>query len=582
MNILKNKWFKFLFFWSAAVPLFFMLVGLGTSIYLGIQIPQKTAALYKSFAGDSETFKIASLSILVIFVIEYFNRVIYQISTDKYIQKLIDNARSSCYEKWMASLEAKNKKTSEPYTLGEILARIMSDTEALRELISSGAFSIFIDFSFIISCLFSFLSLNTQSGLAFMGLEIVVCGFLVYGSKYLAKLYVTIRKITSDLSRGMANITAGFSQTYYTPHSSYASKSTDAISEEFLKKQLVANNWETTYFSVADSLFPLFLCFLVIIFPYTQITEMAVIAALIDLIQRSIAPIKDVTNKISSMQRAYSGIERIESFLTELGETPTSDLNLKVQSIDFESLEVKVKNFSYPNKGDFSLQDVHFEGHRGQLLGIVGLSGSGKSTLLNLLSCNLFGPDLELLIKTKSGGKIHYSAMNPSALSLYRSCVGIVAQDSHIFSSTLEFNISMGLRTHEEFNHFYQEAMTAIPYLQTFAFKPQDQITPKDLSLGQKQLIMSLRAAYLKKTIVLFDEISSGLDSKLEEALRKMVLMISQNSLTIIVAHRIETTIQADKILVMDKGRLISSGTHAELLQNSDLYREFIQTLYAK
>jgi ATP-binding cassette subfamily B protein len=559
-----------------------MFVGLTVSIYLGIQIPQRTAELYKSFHGDLEFFKSTISILLVIFLIEYVNRVMYQISTDKYIQKLIFQARSTCYEKWIASLEAKNKKSNEAYTLGEILARIMSDTEALRELISSGAFGVFIDFSFIISCLISFLTLNTKSGLAFIALEIIVCGFLIYGSKYLAKLYVVIRKVTSDLSRGMANITAGFAQTYYTPHHHYASKSTNKISEEFLQKQLVANNWETTYFSVADSLFPLFLCFLVLIFPYTQITEMAVIAALIDLIQRSIAPIKDVTNKISSIQRAYSGIDRIDHFINELSETPSTNFYVQEHKLDFESLEVSVNHFSYPTSSEFALEKIHFSGKKGELIGIVGLSGSGKSTLLNLLSCNLLGADLELIINAQNGSKVHYSSMNPTALSLYRSCIGIVAQDSHIFSSTLEFNITMGLKSKSEFEAFYEKAQKAIPYLKTFIFKPNDQISPKDLSLGQKQLIMSLRSAFLNKSIVLFDEISSGLDSSLEEALRKMVLMISQNSLTIIVAHRLETTMKANKILVMDKGRLISSGTHQQLLQTSPLYEEFIKTLSSK
>jgi ATP-binding cassette subfamily B protein len=582
MNILKNRWFKLLFFKEVYLPLYLMVMGLGVSIFLGIQIPQRTADLYKSFDGDFDSFKKTISILMIIFLGEYFNRIVYQISTDKYIQKLIFNARSECYEKWIASLEAKSKKSNEAYTLGEILARIMSDTEALRELISSGAFGIFIDFSFIISCLISFLSLNTKSGLAFICLEIMVCGFLVYGSKYLAKLYVVIRKVTSDLSRGMANITSGFSQTYYTPHHNYASKSTNVISENFLQKQLVANNWETTYFSIADSLFPLFLCFLVLIFPYSQITEMAVIAALIDLIQRSIAPIKDVTNKISSIQRAYSGIDRIDNFIHELTSSPSTNFHIQEHKLDFESLEVKVKHFNYPNSSDFSLENIQFSGKKGDLIGIVGLSGSGKSTLLNLLSCNLLGAELELVINAQNGSKVHYSSLNPTALSLYRSCIGIVAQDSHIFSSTLEFNISMGLKTSTEFLEFYEKAQEAIPYLRSFIFKPSDLISPKELSLGQKQLIMSLRSAFLNKSIVLFDEISSGLDSSLEEALRKMVLMISQNSLTIIVAHRLETTIKANKILVMDKGRLISSGSHQDLMKTSALYQEFIKTLSSK
>jgi ATP-binding cassette subfamily B protein len=106
-----------------------------------------------------------------------------------------------------------------------------------------------------------------------------------------------------------------------------------------------------------------------------------------------------------------------------------------------------------------------------------------------------------------------------------------------------------------------------------------EKIIPSKLSLGQKQLLAGVRACYLKKNIVFFDEISSALDSELELALRKCILLIQEFSLTIIVAHRVETIINADKILVMEKGRVINSGKHAELLSESQVYQEFIREL---
>ena len=106
-----------------------------------------------------------------------------------------------------------------------------------------------------------------------------------------------------------------------------------------------------------------------------------------------------------------------------------------------------------------------------------------------------------------------------------------------------------------------------------------EKINPSKLSLGQKQLLAGVRACYLKKNIVFFDEISSALDSELEYALRKCILLIQEYSLTIIVAHRVETIIGADNILVMEKGRVVDSGNHSELLYKSKVYQEFIQEL---
>ena len=100
-----------------------------------------------------------------------------------------------------------------------------------------------------------------------------------------------------------------------------------------------------------------------------------------------------------------------------------------------------------------------------------------------------------------------------------------------------------------------------------------------ELSTGQKQVISALRSAYLRKPIVLFDEISGALDSNLEEALRRLVLFIQRNSLTLIVAHRIETIRNADFILVLEQGRVVGEGTHSQLLVSSKVYKNFVDEL---
>ncbi|MGZ3809985.1 MAG: hypothetical protein ACXVCE_18015, partial [Bacteriovorax sp.] len=116
-------------------------------------------------------------------------------------------------------------------------------------------------------------------------------------------------------------------------------------------------------------------------------------------------------------------------------------------------------------------------------------------------------------------------------------------------------------------------------YLKTWGLGPNDMVVPSKLSLGQRQLLAGVRACYIKKNIVFFDEISSALDSELEFALRKLVLLIQQFSLTIIVAHRVETIMGAHKILVMDNGRVIASGTHDMLITSSKVYQDFIHEL---
>jgi ATP-binding cassette subfamily B protein len=151
-----------------------------------------------------------------------------------------------------------------------------------------------------------------------------------------------------------------------------------------------------------------------------------------------------------------------------------------------------------------------------------------------------------------------------------------VSQDSHVFTENLRFNISLG--DEAGFEDFWEQSLKSIPYLIRWGMKPDDKILPKTLSMGQKQLLSGLRALFLRKPIILMDEISSGLDSELESALRDMIKFFQSSSMTIIVTHRLETIMKADQLLLLDKGMLIAKGTNREL-RSIPKYLEFMNHL---
>lgn len=581
-SFLKNKWYKYLYV-SGQYHLIF-LIGLalvGASV-LGYQTPRVISDLYEALDNKVGVKDVLYLLGFIAFG-DYLSSTVYQLSLNRYIQLLLNKIRSTSYRNWIETYESVGVGNfgSEKYPMGEVIARILNDTEAVIEMVSSGSFRIFIDMAFIISCLVSFIGLNTTAGMALISAEVLVCAGLVYGSKKMAKVYMAVRNSTGNLNRSVANLAGGLRYSFYTPNNQYASsRSIDAF-DDFLKKQLTANVWDAGYFSIAESLFPILLALLVMIFPYSQIVEMATIAAIIDLIQRSITPIKEITGKISSIQRALTGVKRIQEFNDDLETLSRSDLDENLPEITkFQSLKVKVDSFTYPKlkeaDQEFSLKNIEFEGEKGQLIGLVGMSGSGKSTLLKILSTDIIASESQIdLIGLHH--KISFGGEKLSALKEYKKQVSIVSQDSHVFSESLKFNITFGQETKEGFDRFWKNCRSRLPYLQSWQIKPEDTLKKNQLSLGQKQLISALRSCYLKKPIVLFDEISSGLDSKLEESLRELVLMIQSHSLTIIVAHRVETIFKADKILVMEQGRVNQIGTHQDLLVASKVYNDFVR-----
>ena len=587
MNISSNKWFKFFVFKGSRFILTVVVLCLVVSAILGTITPRLITDLAASYS-DQIKFEAAIYALLFNFVGVYVNRVIYQLAVNKYVRMLIQFARTETYGRWLSSHELDSDK----YPQGEVLSRIMSDTEAIRDLIASGSFAIFIDLSFVVSCLIGFISLQKFTGFFIAGTEVIATVLLIWGSQLMRDQFMKLRNSQAKVNRVTANVLGGFHQMYYTRHDQYASTKSAEAFDDFLEKQNQVNTMDAAYYALAESLYPILLALVIFIFPYSGLTEAALIFAIVDLIQRSINPIKEISGKIANIQRAATGIDRIQHFL--------NDIPVKVDVRQMDVLESETRSqlvryqvdlpyFSYPKrkgqtdeeKVPFSLHEIKFEGAPGELIGIVGLSGSGKSTLLNILAGNILAPkaNVELHMKKASSDyTLHIQDMDE-----YRREISIVSQESHLFSESLLFNITLKRDCNpDEVAHFeaaWKKLEEAIPYLKTLNLKTHEKIHPTMLSLGQRQLLAGVRACYLKKNVVFFDEISSALDSELELALRECILLIQEVSLTIIVAHRVETIVNAHKILVMEKGRLIHSGKHHELLKESDVYQEFIRQL---
>lgn len=563
----KNRWWTYLILENEKFLIVFILGNILISAGTGYYTPKLITAFYETLnlqsAFDHQFRMLAGL-----FVLEYANRFFFQIATHRYIQLLLTDIRQKSFSLWITAPFKKTAgKKQDDYPLGEVLARLMNDTDAVREIVSSGSFSIFIDIIFILSCLISFLQLNSTTGVALFIAEVIACLLLFKGSKVMADIFIDVRKVTSQMARLVTDLTSGLRELFFSPNEKYASRRGQKVFEDFLDKQLKANIWDAGYYSAAESLYPILIALVMIIVPYSQIVEVAILAALIDLIQKSITPIKDIASKISVIQRAKTGIERLHHFNESFDQEKFDRLdyvNLNVDHLNFN-----LKSFQYDE--GFKLHDIQFELKRGQIFGILGESGCGKSTLLKLLS----GQYHTFNGSMKVDGKIINPA-NEKELRIFSSYVSLISQDSHVFTESLKFNVTLGLD--QGFDEFWSLACNSIPYLTKWGKTVEEKIFPKELSMGQKQLLSGLRALYLKKPIILMDEISSGLDSELESALRDLIKFFQSRSMTIIVTHRLETILKSDQLILLDKGEVVAKGRHEEL-RSTVKYQDFLKHL---
>lgn len=245
----------------------------------------------------------------------------------------------------------------------------------------------------------------------------------------------------------------------------------------------------------------------------------------------------------------------------EQPQTPDPD---QKGTVSFEGV-----SFSYPDAEEKVLRDITFTAKKGQTVAFIGSTGSGKSTLLNLIP--RFYDVTEGSVKVDG---VDVRCMNQKEL---RDKLGYVPQKGVLFSGTIHSNIAYGC---PDAPQEQVEQAAVIAQAEEFILEKPDKYEAaisqggSNVSGGQKQRLSIARAIAKRPEILLFDDSFSALDFKTDVALRKALKVATAETTTLIVAQRISTIIQADLIIVLDKGRVAGQGTHRELMENCEVYRQ--------
>ncbi|MBB5436875.1 ATP-binding cassette subfamily B protein [Pedobacter sp. AK017] len=269
------------------------------------------------------------------------------------------------------------------------------------------------------------------------------------------------------------------------------------------------------------------------------------------------------------IQRASASQKRINEFLQlkpDITSKNTESPRLK-GNIKFEHV-----NFTYPDTGIQALRDVSFEIGQGQFIAIIGRTGSGKSTLANLIM-RMY--DIDSGTITVDGNPL--KGLN---LNNYRNQIGFVPQEVFLFSDTIKNNIAFGLDqvTDEEVS---TAAKNAAVYhnIVDFEHKFETMLGERGITLsgGQKQRVSIARALIKEPALLIFDDCLSAVDTRTEEEILRNLSKIMKDKTSILIAHRISTIKNADKIIVLDQGKIIEQGNHEQLLQQNGAYAEMYQ-----
>lgn len=268
---------------------------------------------------------------------------------------------------------------------------------------------------------------------------------------------------------------------------------------------------------------------------------------------------------VSSMvQEAEASQKRINEFLKIVPEIQNKNPEKSIidGAISFENV-----SYIYEDTNIKALQDISFTVHEGETLAILGKTGSGKSTIISLISRLYDVNEGRITIDEKEIGKVNLFDL--------RNSIGIVPQDAFLFSDTIKNNIKFGKEDATD-DEVEAAAKSAVVHDNIIGFNKQYETILGErgitLSGGQKQRVSIARAIIKNPKILLFDDCLSAVDTETEEAILNNLQEICKDKTTIIVSHRVSSAKNADKIIILDEGRIIEQGTHNQLINQNRYY----------
>ncbi|MBQ9833730.1 MAG: ABC transporter ATP-binding protein [Bacilli bacterium] len=276
--------------------------------------------------------------------------------------------------------------------------------------------------------------------------------------------------------------------------------------------------------------------------------------------------------------RAQVSARRINDVLDE--EVSIVDGKFKGKTTENGTIEFKNVYFKYPDADEYLLKNISFKVNKGETIAFIGSTGSGKSTLINLVPRFYDATDGEVLVDGINVKDYQLEALNNK--------IGYVPQKAVMFTGTIKENVAYGdsgrpKPTEEEIKKAIKVAQ-GIDFVEKMEEKYESHIARggTNISGGQKQRLAIARAIARNPEIYIFDDSFSALDYKTDAILRKELKKHTKDATSLIVAQRIGTILNADKIVVLDKGECVGIGTHKELLKNCEVYKEIALSQLSK
>ena len=515
-----------------------------------------------------ETMSAVCIALVVVFGIKNIAFYIKNITVSVVQFRLITDLRNKLYNHLhYLSLSYFNKKKS-----GELTAILISDVDNMRGALSTSFQKLLVE-PINIMAFVTLLFIISPKLTAIAILVIPISGAIIFGiaqsiRRRAARSQAKLAGMTSIIAETLSSmrIVKAFVMKNYELRRFYAQ--TKKYYQLMLKKDRLRLLSSPITETVGASLAALLLFIGARDVLFTQSISSEDFIRFILLLFAVLGPIKSLGNVFNELQNGLASADRVFSILDI--KSDINDIDNAVELNQFENhITFKDVSFHYDQSSQEVLKNVDFSIKSGQILALVGPSGAGKSTLVDLIP----------RFYDVTNGAINIDGKNIKNVKLdsLRSLMGIVTQETFLFDDSVKANIAYGLDFVSD--DIIKNAAIAANANEFIKELPEgyDTIIGErgvKLSGGQRQRIAIARAIVKNPPILILDEATSSLDTESEKNVQDAIEKLMHNRTVIVIAHRLSTVYNADKIIVLDKGLIIDMGTHKELINKDGLYKQ--------
>lgn len=474
-------------------------------------------------------------------------------------------------------------KYTDTHKHGDIMSRMTNDVENISNTVSQSLASLF---SSVITVIGAFILMLTYSpiltlvAMISIPLTIMASNLLV---KHMRKYFKRQSKLLGMLNGHIEEMVTGYKTVMAYGKEDEAVDNFAKIAEDYRKVSIKANIWGSIMGPIMNNIGNLSYLLLAAVGGYMiasgnylggGVLTVGAIQAVLGYSKQFTRPINEIANQYSSILTAMAGAERVFEILDSEAEVDKGENKLEIDEVK-GNLSFKNINFSYV-PGEPVLKDFNLEVSSGQKIAIVGATGSGKTTIVNLLTRFYEIDSGEILL---DGVNICDIPKND-----LRSAIAIVLQDTVLFTDTIGSNIRYGkLDAREDEVKYAASCAHADVFVERLPDGYNTELTSSgsNLSVGQRQLLSIARAVLADPKILILDEATSSVDTQTEMHIQSAMVSLMKGRTSLIIAHRLSTIRDADKIIVIDGGRVAESGSHEELLARGGAYFRLYQSQFA-